>query len=311
MARIAIDSAIGAGFGLIRHRPGAVLLWGVLYAALVALTVALVGSYYFGFFHQIFAATQLGQEAGARFMSTLWPQMMAVQGWTSLIRIAGLFVAAMLYCAAFRAILHPDEGRLAYLRVGMAELMLFLLWFAAAIVFTIALVIYGLLVAAMVAALIALHATAAGVALAVLAALAAVVVLIWLALRFSMVGPMMVSDGKFHLFESWTLTRGHAGVLFIMAVCLFVIILVVEMVIMGVALIAGGASLASAAGGAANLASFLGRPPAQIATAIAPMLVVAVVVLIPLTGCFVAVLGAPWARAYLDLTAPEPEPIAS
>ncbi|MDQ2861819.1 MAG: hypothetical protein M3T55_14100 [Pseudomonadota bacterium] len=38
----------------------------------------------------------------------------------------------------------------------------------------------------------------------------------------------------------------------------------------------------------------------------APFLIVAAVILTPLIGCVIAIGGAPWARAYLDLTRHEP-----
>jgi hypothetical protein len=311
MARIAIDAALGSGFGLIRRRPGSVLLWGLIQVAVMAATFGVFGSFYFNLFARVAAEGRLGADASAQAMSSLMPQMMAMQGWTWLLNLVSAFVGAVLYCAAFRAILHPEETRFGYLRVGTPELMLVVLTIGAYIVFFVALLVGVLVVALVVAALAVMHAVVAGTILAVLAGVAAFVAVVWVALRFSMVGPMMVGDGKFHLFESWTLTRGHVGALLIVAVCLIAILIIGEMVLMGVLMVAGAAILASAAGGLANLSTFFSQPPSAVLAGVAPLLILAAALFIPLTGCVFAIWGAPWARAYLDLTTPAPEaPVA-
>ena len=311
MARIAIDAALGSGFGLIRRQPGAVLLWGLVSVALFAANVGLFGSFYLSMFAHFAAAARLGADASALAMNGMAPQIMAMQGWSWLLSLLGLFVGTILYCAVFRAVLHPEQRRFGYLRVSATELLLFVLAIAAYIVCMIAALIGAVVVALIVAALIAMHAGAAGVALAVLAAVAALIAITWIALRFSMVGLMMVADGKFHLFESWTLTRGHAVTLLVIAVCLAAIFMVAELVVVGVLIAAGAAILASAIGGLANLSSFFSGPPSVVVAGLAPLLILFAVILTPLAGCFYAVWGAPWARAYLDLTEPEAAAVAA
>ena len=163
--------------------------------------------------------------------------------------LISLLVSAVLYCAVFRAIIHPQEGRFAYLRVGAPELFLVVLAIAAGFVLFFAVIVGALLVGLIAAALTVMHAAVGAVILAALAGVAAAIAIIWLALRFSMVGPMTVSEGKFRLFESWTLTRGHAGVLFVMALCIFAILIVAQMLVGGVLMVAGVTVLSSAAGG--------------------------------------------------------------
>ncbi len=311
MARIEIGAALGSGFTLIRRQPGAVLLWGLVYLALGAAHVGLLGPFYLALYSQIAAAARLGADASPQAMNALMPRMMAMQGWNWLLSLAGVFVSAILYCATFRAILHPEQKRFGYLRVGATELLLFVLWIAVYIVFAIALVVVALVVVLIIAALIAMHAVAVGVIVGVLAAVTALIVVVWIALRFSMVGPMMVSDGKFHLFESWTLTRGHAATLFIVAICLVAILVVAEVVIVGILFAAGITVMAVASGGWTHLSSFFDRSPAAIVAGIAPALILIAIILTPLIGCYFAIVGAPWARAYLDLTEPEPAAVAA
>ena len=311
MARIAIEAALGSGFGLIRRRPGAVLLWGLVYLALSAASFGLFGSYYLSLFTHFAAAARSGADMSPQAMNAMAPQIMAMQGLSWLMSLISLVVTTVLYCAVFRAILHPEQSRFGYLRLGAPELLLFVLGIAAYIVVFVAAIPVVLVVALLAVALIAMHAAAAGVILAVLAGVAATVVLAWLALRFSMVGPMMVADGKFRLFESWVLTRGHAGALFVIAACPFLILIVAELIIAAVLMAAGVVVLSSAAGGLANLPAFFSRPPSAVVAGMAPLLILAAVLWTPLMGCFIAVLGAPWARAYLDLTEPRPVAIAA
>ncbi|MGI9169573.1 MAG: hypothetical protein ACR2FH_05255 [Caulobacteraceae bacterium] len=311
MARIAIDAALGSGFGLIRRQPGAVLLWGLVYLAVGAASWGVLGSYNLAFLSHLAANARLGTAALMQAENDMMPRMIAMQGWTWLVNFIFLFVGMVLYCAVFRAILHPEQKRFGYLRLGATELLLFVLCIGFYIVFMVAVIILALILVVLIAALFAMHAAAAGIVMGALAAIVTVIVVVWIALRFSMVGPMMVADSKFHLFESWTLTKGHAGILFVMAVCLMAILLVAELVVFGALMVAGAAALAPAVGGMVNLPSFFERSPSAVAAALAPVLIVAAVILPPLWGCGLAIVGAPWARIYLDLTEPAPAAVAA
>jgi hypothetical protein len=120
-------------------------------------------------------------------------------------------------------------------------------------------------------------------------------------LRFAFVGPMMVDDGKFHLVESWRLSRGKVGSLFLIALSLFGIALAGEMVLLALVFGVGFASLSAIAGGLQNLPAFFQQPPAALMSKLAPFLGVYMAAFIPLSGCLVAIFGAPWASAYRDL----------
>lgn len=306
MARIAIDGALGSGFGLIRRRPVAALLWGLVYAVLMAASFGVYGPFYLQLLTQLAAAARPGADLSPQTMNAMMPGMIAMQGWSFLMSFAGAFTGVVIYCAVFRTILHPEQARFGYLRVGPPELLLFVLAIAAYIVFVVAALIVTLVVALLVGGLAVMHAGVAAAILGVLAVISATVAVTWIGLRFSMVGPMMVADGKFHLFESWTLTKGHAGVLFVLAICLFAIVLIAEAVVFGLLALAGAGILGSSAGGLDNLSAYFKRPPSAVLVGIAPVLVLAAAVLTPFFGCLHAIGGAPWARAYLDLTTPPP-----
>ena len=183
----------------------------------------------------------------------------------------------------------------------MTELMLFLVLVGVYIAFVVAFVILLIPAAIVVSVLVATHATAAAVIVGVLLGLGALWGFIYVGLRFSMVGPMMVDDGRVHLLDAWALTKGKAGALFLMALFVFVVLIVLEIVVGSIAVIAGVSLLGSVAGAASAIPTLLRQQPAIVLSQLMPLLVIGGVVAIPLYGALLAIIGAPWARAYLDL----------
>ena len=139
MAEVSIGGAVGEGFSLIRKRPGVVLVWGLIYMLATAAVLALLAPGYIA----MFAA--FSQAAGPRRPPTLagpaMQNMMRVQSLTYLYDIFSLLLAAVINCAVFRAVLHPQQSRWAYLRFGAPELFLFILIIAALICFFIGLIV--------------------------------------------------------------------------------------------------------------------------------------------------------------------------
>jgi hypothetical protein len=301
MAAISIGDAIGEGFGLIRRRPVSVLTWGAARTVFSFSVVALMAPIFMTMFTGALSAAKTGGAPPTAELASI----MQLQGLNSLLSIGGAFLGTILYCAVTRSVLFPEQSRFAYMRVGAAELFLFLLTFGLSIVLVIALVIAFIPVGIVVAIAAASHAPALGVLVGFAVGIAALVFLLWAVCRLAMVGPMTVQDGKFHLFDAWTMTRGHAGTLFLIGLCLFVILFVIGAVI-GVVVIALGFGLVGqAVGGFQNLPSFFRQPPATIMASLVPFIVVVGLIQIPITGCTLAIIGAPWARAYRDLAPPD------
>ncbi len=299
MAELSIGAAVGSGFELIRHRPLPVLAWGLVEAAFAVSVFALMAPTYAGMFAQMLAAARSGVEATPDL-----GHAMQAQGASMLFSLASYFFGAILYCAVFRAVLRPGDGRLAYLRLGSAELFLFLLSVGAYIAFIVVVVIAAVLGGLIVGLLAVSHAGAAAVLVAITFGAALVFAVVYVALRFSLVGPMMVEDGRFHLAESWALTRGKTGGLFLIALSLAGILIAGEIVLGAVLMAVGTGLLGAAAGGLENLPTFFERPPGAIVSAFAPLLALMVLVGIPLSGAILAIVAAPWARAYRDLAGP-------
>jgi hypothetical protein len=294
---IAIAEAVTAGFGLIRKRPRSVLAWGAVRTLYAFCAFALIAPLFLARLGEIMARVKGGAPPDPT-------ALVGLHGANLLLSIVGGFVGAVLSCAVFRAILKPDEGRFAYLRLGSAELFLFLLTIgvAATAVATALVAAIPLVTLTVVAAVV--HAKAAAVLIAVAGVIGLLVLLCWALLRLSLAGPMMVEDGRFHLFDAWALTRGHVAELFLVAASLFIILILVEVVIGAFTFAIAMAFLGHAAGGAAALHGFFSRSPGQILAALTPALIGLGLVAIPVFGCLWAIIAAPWARAYRDLAGP-------
>ena len=299
MAEISVGDAIAEGFALIGRTPLSVLAWGFVRIAFSVAVLAMLAPFYLQMF-SVFAQAATQPGAGPPSFMTM-PGYWQFQGLAQLVNLAQVFLGAILLCAAFRAVLHPERSSFAYMRVGPAELYLFLLTLAAVFALLIGMLVLIIPIAIVAGILAVAHAAVALVLLIPLAILAVVVLLIYVALRFSLVGPMMVDDGQFRFMESWTLTRGRVGSLFLIALALLGILLAAELVIGAVILSLGAMTLSSAAGGLQHLPDFFRQSPAEVVMKLAPLLIVISLLAVPITGCFLAIVSAPWARAYRDL----------
>jgi hypothetical protein len=308
MAEISIDAAVGSGFGLIRRKPLTVLIWGLAQAAAM---VPFLGAYavFLLTLLPLAATQQVAAQPTAGEVGEIVGRMLLAEGCFFLGIILMLCVRTIVLTATWRAVLHPDQHRWAYLRVGRAEGFILLLFLCLA--FAGNLIVLPLLPVLMIAgALAAMRLWVAAVAVGAVGIIAMIVAVIYLELRFSVVGPMIVSDNKFHFLEAWTLTKGKAGSLFLIGLCILAILMGAEMLIFLLGLGIGAAGLGAAAGGFDQLQAFFQSPPAAILAKLAPLLVVYAVAAIPIAGAFTAILGAPWARAYRDLAPPEAAAVA-
>jgi hypothetical protein len=138
---------------------------------------------------------------------------------------------------------------------------------------------------------------AGAVSIGVVAAIALACGLVWLALRLSMIGPMLVEEGQIRFGEAWAITKGHVGSLLAIALLLILIFIGAELV-WGV--VAIGALFASVGPIGPN-SPLLHATPAEILARLVPMFVVMVLGAIALFACVTPVFNAPWARAYRDL----------
>jgi hypothetical protein len=202
----------------------------------------------------------------------------------------------VLICGVFRAVLHPEDRRYAYLRIGAAELVLALLFIVVVVLFFIAVLVAAIPIG-IIAGIIAQGSPAAAIGFGIIAGVLAFAVMIYFGLRLSFITPMMIDDGQFRLGEAWGLTKGRVGSLFLIALLLVVIVLVCEMVLFGVSVAVLGATV----GGFDQLKTFFLQTPRAILERLTPVLVIGGLGWLVLFCCALPIFYAPWARAYRDL----------
>ena len=298
MAEISIGGAVGEGFTLIRTRFLAVMAWGLLPIGIALLTLVLLGSFMAQTFGEAFRQAQLGPGAAAPTPNI--QGMMQMQSLNYLLNFISLFVNAVVSCAVFRAVLKPEQSRYAYLRVGLPELLLALYLLGLGIGLGVGLVVAMIPVGIVVAILAAIHLVPVAIIVGVLVAIAAIVALIYGGLRLSLVGPMLVDEGRLELTEAWRLTKGRVVSLLAIGLLLMLILLVGEIIVLIVMGAIGVGTLAAVAGGLQNLPT-LAQQPAMLLAKLMPLIIVLAVLFIPIAGCASAIVSAPWARAYRDL----------
>jgi hypothetical protein len=293
MATFNVEDSAFAGVGLLGRRPVAALIWAVLWAGLVALvTIPFVGV----ISDFITAVVRSGNHPDA---ATLMPLLAGMGAFLLLSGIFSLALGAVISCAVYRAILTPEDSAFAYLRLTEREVMVLLVNFVKAVVIGAANVgmsmVIGILMFAAMAA-----GPAAGALANVVGRLVVMGVIFWLQLRLSMAGPMTFTEGRFRLFESWSLTRGVTLRLLVVGVILALIVLVVYLAL--VTLGAGvGVGLWNSAPRPADIRNLLAQSPSVWMPALAPFIALGAVLTIIGGAILTPILNAPWAHVYRSL----------
>jgi hypothetical protein len=311
MARFSVTEAATVGFGIIGRKPLVVVGWAVaLVAALVLpalLCIATLGPRFVEIMQ--LAAQQKGQTGDPEALDRMMRLNSGLTGFNMLYWLWSTFVKSVFCAAVFRAVMTPEKSAWAYLRIGSREMWLALVLLVEQVLLGIAVFVMALVigVVAAIAAVGAGHNQAGGaIAVASVGGAIAAVLVIWVALRLSMAGPMSFADNQFRLFESWDLTKGQAWRLLCVALLVILFLVVMEMLLAGLIIgvvLAGGGSLAALHGGASVDALFR-RPPAEILRALWPWLTSLGVVVALFAAVAQAVFYAPWAFIHRALTRP-------
>lgn len=290
MARhLRVFEAAMAGPRLIARRPLSVFAWGLLTVAglgvIMALVFAVVGEP---------ITDPDGVQAGDMVAEIVRQQML--MGPMNLILYA---LQAVLGAAVVRAVLRPRARETAaFLRVGVAELLLLVAQIAIGIgIGLVAVVLF--MVAAAVAFGVGMASQTAGYALGAVLGLAALVAVWWLALRTALIPPMTVATRKLAFVEGWDLARGQVWPLLGVAL-LTVLILLLTYVLM-IALMIGLAVAAGVAASWSNVDPDSLRPLLEDPWRFAPWLIGAGLLMAVWMGVFQALAYAPWADAYRQL----------
>jgi hypothetical protein len=210
-----------------------------------------------------------------------------------------LIFQSVLVGAVFRAVLEPENSAFAYLRLGGQELWLALVYFVQMLLF---IVFY--FAAAIVVGVVAAVGGRSGfggllIFLAVLASLAA---LIYLLVRFSLAGPASFEERRFALFDSWSLTRGSAGPLFLVALVIVLMCIGIYIVQFILNLVANLATMGFASAGLSGsdpaAIKQMFSNPITLFSRLGPIIIVQLILSSVFSAIYAAVTNAPWANAY-------------
>lgn len=195
---VSAGSIIRGSFGFVRERPGVVAVWSVVY---------MVGSLVMSIVMEPLYSAQIDAAAGR----PLPPNFFASFATIYVVVIAMFLV---LFAAAYRAVLLPEQDRAAYLRFGMDELRLLAMGLFLIIIGIIGMVIVGLVAIALVAAIGAIMGPQAGFIAGLLTYVACLCLYIWCWVRISSAGALTILHQRIVIRDAWGLTRGHFWSLF-------------------------------------------------------------------------------------------------
>lgn len=301
MARFSIGTAIGEAFGLMRRRPLAVFVWGLLMVAPMFGALGLM----FPAMGEIFANMpdpDTGAAGDSAFSEGMVAQMMQFQ-MASLLANLGQYVGmAIVYTAIFRAVLRPAERAFFSVRVGMDELRVAVAGLAIGIGIYIVM-IFGVLMC--VALGFGLWGQGATVALWTcgIVGLALFVALLWGLARVSLIAPASVLYRDFAFAQGWKLAAGKGWSLLGMLLLLYLMVVVIYVVVIIIASVAAGGVIAST-GSAWEGAGHEANPFEGMSAWMAvnwPWLVVGGLVLSWVYGAFMTLMVAPFASACRQL----------
>ncbi len=161
----------------------------------------------------------------------------------------GLVGQSLIASAMYRAVLKPDQAAFGYLRLGADELRVL----AATLIYAV--IVFGVefavvLAAGLIGAAANTFAPAAGVWVNSAALAAAVCVVMAVAVRLSLLGPLAFDSGRVHLPRAWRMTKARFWSIFgayALAIALALVVAVLGLVVeAGVEAALGGEAPASA-----------------------------------------------------------------
>lgn len=312
MADFSIGDALGSGFGLIGRRPFSVLAWGLVYLLLglvlpFGLMAGVVGPDLVDFVSSFHPGMVPPTVPPAAF-APLQAKIMLVE---PVLLLAPAVVQAVLAGAVFRAVLEPRNRGLAYMRLGRREFWLAVVLMVAGILAMMLMMLFelgGLVCGLILNIMFDAQHVDWTIRVPVYVGLALVLLAIFLGIcvRFSLAAPMSFAESHFRLFESWPLTRGRGWKLFglglLVALVSGVLILLVEGVLVGAVMAGVGATHFDW-----STVPRVLQPPGMLAdSGLAWWLAAAVLIFALAMGAVFAIVMAPWAVVYRELSATKP-----
>lgn len=198
---------INGGLRLVRERPVSVAIWGLVY----------LGATIVGGLLLVLPLLRMRMEPmqGGQFVP---PDPMAMMGSIYLFDFGILVLLVVLVAAGLRAVLRPEDGGFAFIRLGMDEVRLVglaLLFFIAMIAIA---VVFGILLAIFIGAGVAMAPGAPDASAAPFGQIPASAVvlmlffyagIVWLQVRLAPSVALTMIRERIAIGEAWRLTRGH------------------------------------------------------------------------------------------------------
>lgn len=221
---VSVGRILEGAFGLIRERFAAVAIWtGIYLAGNIAILLTM---------QSMLGAAM--DPAAASDPAAMIGAMAPVYVLNFVLALVGL----VLYAAAMRAVLRPDAGGIAYLRLGMDELrllILFILFGVVAVILWVALV-FALGLLGVGVAMGSESPLLSGFVMFVLG-LVVFCVMLFLTIRFSLAFPLTLHRRQIVIGEAWALSRGRFWTLFgaalVVTITGFILILMVSSFALG------------------------------------------------------------------------------
>lgn len=280
------------GFRVVRRRPLTLVGWSLFSIVMTGVMGLLMMDTL-----TAFASATQGVEAGVEPSMAQLEQIgrlyVGMMAWAAPL---GIVFGAVLSTAVARSVLKPEAAAFAYMRLGMDEVRVALATLVVGIVMgLVGFIVFGVVGTLATLAISGGQSALAG--LAILIGLAGVVLLLWMAVRLSLVVPITFAERRIAPFESWTLTKGRTLPLVGMAVIAFAMAIVVSM-LGGV--VAMPLTMATGAG-LQGLAGLEDASLQEVLRAAAVPLTVWLIINSILTAMQTAIMYAPFSAAYRDI----------
>jgi len=214
-----VETILAGAFGLVRRRPTAVAIWSAVYFIGVAGFMIVMRPMF-----EAQAAIAGGADPAAAMAA-----MPAMLGRLLLAEL-GIFVLFMiLFTATQRAVLRPEQGAFAYIRIGMDELRMIGLSLLLVILFYLGVLVLAIVLAVGVMAAAAGGGLGGAVAIPILMILflcSMLALTFWFQVRVSLMFPLTLMRGRISITEGWRLSRGRFWTLFGAYFIIFLLLLV-------------------------------------------------------------------------------------
>ncbi|MFC3076980.1 hypothetical protein ACFODL_02635 [Phenylobacterium terrae] len=298
MRDFSIGEAGLVGFRLTRERPRAIAVWcglNLVFSFVSLLVLVGIGG---PALNTLQATTESTAAQDPAATMALFNQLLPAYGLFVLIWLA---FSAVMAAAASRAVLHPQDETLGYVRFGADELRVLAVLVVVGVILFFAYMgasVASGLVLAIVMGVTGGAGGAAGATGLMLVMIPLVMLgILWLWTRFSLAVPMTLARGRVDVFGSWALTKGRSGKVFLTYLAAFALYLLVAMLGLAISLGVG----AAISGGDGPLEAMMRPDMSSIGAYFTPAMIANTIVMAVIGGLGSAIVLCPPAVIYAAL----------